>query len=36
LHFELWKDGAPIDPLTFFPDFSKKSDKFDEEESDEQ
>ncbi len=31
LHFEIWKDGAPIDPLTFFPDFSKKSDKFEEE-----
>ncbi len=24
LHFEIWKDGVPIDPLTFFPDFSKK------------
>ena len=31
LHFEIWKDGVPIDPLTFFPDFSKKSDKFEEE-----
>tara|TARA_B000000477_G_scaffold123799_1_gene129956 strand:+ start:1015 stop:1761 length:747 start_codon:yes stop_codon:yes gene_type:complete len=31
LHFEIWKDGVPIDPLTFFPDFSKKSDKFDNE-----
>ena len=31
LHFEIWKDGVPIDPLTFFPDFSKKSDKFGEE-----
>ena len=31
LHFEIWKDGAPIDPLTFFPNFSKKSDKFEEE-----
>jgi murein DD-endopeptidase MepM/ murein hydrolase activator NlpD len=30
LHFEIWKDGVPIDPLTFFPDFSKKSDKFEE------
>ena len=29
LHFEIWKDGVPIDPLTFFPDFSKKSDKFE-------
>ena len=27
LHFEIWKDGVPIDPLTFFPDFSKKSDQ---------
>ena len=33
LHFEIWKDGVPIDPLTFFPDFSKKSDKFDEEDN---
>ena len=31
LHFEIWKDGQPIDPFTFFPDFSKKSDKFEEE-----
>ncbi|MBL6911914.1 MAG: M23 family metallopeptidase [Candidatus Marinimicrobia bacterium] len=31
LHFEIWKDGEPIDPLTFFPNFSKKSDKFEEE-----
>ena len=31
LHFEIWKDGAPINPLTFFPNFSKKSDKFEEE-----
>ena len=31
LHFEIWKDGVPIDPLTFFPDFSKKSDKFEDE-----
>ena len=30
LHFEIWKDGQPIDPFTFFPDFSKKSDKFEE------
>ena len=30
LHFEIWKDGQPIDPFTFFPDFSKKSDKFGE------
>lgn len=30
LHFEIWKDGAPIDPLTFFPNFSKKSDNFEE------
>ena len=33
LHFEIWKDGVPIDPLTFFPDFSKKSDKFEEEDN---
>ena len=31
LHFEIWKDGEPIDPLKFFPNFSKKSDKFQEE-----
>ena len=31
LHFEIWKDGQPIDPFKFFPDFSKKSDKFEEE-----
>ena len=31
LHFEIWKDGEPIDPLNFFPNFSKKSDKFEEE-----
>lgn len=31
LHFEIWKDGVPIDPFTFFPDFSKKSDKFEDE-----
>ena len=31
LHFEIWKDGKPIDPLNFFPNFSKKSDKFEEE-----
>ena len=30
LHFEIWKDGQPIDPFTFFPDLSKKSDKFEE------
>ena len=30
LHFEIWKDGQPINPFTFFPDFSKKSDKFEE------
>ena len=30
LHFEIWKDGQPIDPFKFFPDFSKKSDKFEE------
>jgi len=30
LHFEIWKDGHPIDPFTFFPDFSKKSDKFEQ------
>ena len=31
LHFEIWKDGVPIDPQSFFPNFSKKSDKFEEE-----
>ena len=31
LHFEIWKDGTPIDPLIFFPNFSKKADKFEEE-----
>jgi len=31
LHFEIWKDGVPIDPFIFFPDFSKKSDKFEDE-----
>tara|TARA_B110001454_G_scaffold207147_1_gene218283 strand:+ start:126 stop:872 length:747 start_codon:yes stop_codon:yes gene_type:complete len=31
LHFEIWKDGSPVDPLIFFPDFSKKSDKFEQE-----
>ena len=31
LHFEIWKDGEPIDPLTFFPNFLKKSDKFEDE-----
>ena len=27
LHFEIWKDGAPINPNTFFEDFKLKSDK---------
>ena len=27
LHFEIWKDGEPIDPITFFDDFNLKSDK---------
>ena len=27
LHFEIWKDGKPINPLSFFQDYSKKSDK---------
>ena len=27
LHFEIWKDGEPIDPITFFEDFNLKSDK---------
>jgi len=31
LHFEIWKDGLPVDPLIFFPGFSKKSDKFEQE-----
>ena len=29
LHFEIWKDGKPINPLSFFPDYSKKSDKLE-------
>ena len=31
LHFEIWKDGKPINPLSFFPDYSKKSDKLETE-----
>lgn len=27
LHFEIWKDGTPINPNTFFEDFKLKSDK---------
>jgi len=27
LHFEIWKDGTPINPNTFFDDFKLKSDK---------
>ena len=27
LHFEIWKDGIPINPNTFFEDFKLKSDK---------
>ena len=27
LHFEIWKDGRPIDPIIFFDDFNLKSDK---------
>jgi murein DD-endopeptidase MepM/ murein hydrolase activator NlpD len=27
LHFEIWKDGSPINPNTFFEDFQLKSDK---------
>ena len=27
LHFELWKDGESVDPITFFEDFNLKSDK---------
>ena len=27
LHLEIWKDGKPINPISFFPDYSKKSDK---------
>ena len=27
LHFEIWKDGLPINPNTFFEDFKLKSDK---------
>jgi len=29
LHLEIWKDGKPIDPLSFFQDYSKKSDKLE-------
>ena len=29
LHFEIWKDGNPINPLSFFQDYSKKSDKLE-------
>ncbi len=29
LHFEIWKDGKPINPLSFFQDYSKKSDKLE-------
>jgi len=31
LHFEIWKDGKPINPLSFFQDYSKKSDKLNTE-----
>ena len=27
LHFEIWKDGQPLDPNNFFDDFNLKSDK---------
>ena len=27
LHFEIWKDGQPLDPKNFFDDFNLKSDK---------
>ena len=31
LHLEIWKDGKPINPLSFFQDYSKKSDKLNTE-----
>ncbi len=35
LHFEIWKDGAPINPNTFYKDFKLKSDKLDTNENSE-
>jgi|TARA_B100001094_G_C17933347_1_gene671853 murein DD-endopeptidase MepM/ murein hydrolase activator NlpD len=32
LHFEIWKDGAPMNPNTFFEDFKLKSDKLNNDE----
>ena len=29
LHLEIWKDGNPVNPLSFFEDYSKKSDKLE-------
>tara|TARA_Y100001970_G_scaffold60736_1_gene77263 strand:+ start:1644 stop:2393 length:750 start_codon:yes stop_codon:yes gene_type:complete len=31
LHFEIWKDGEPINPLSFFQNYLKKSDKLEAE-----
>tara|TARA_B100000427_G_scaffold210665_1_gene175627 strand:+ start:7003 stop:7761 length:759 start_codon:yes stop_codon:yes gene_type:complete len=33
LHFEIWKDGAPINPNTFYKDFKLKSDKLNNNEN---